>query len=123
MPTLISFLSFFYSFVILDGQTQKALYWLHEINEKYEENSCKVAENVSVFSLSSFFSLFVYCKAVYPHRRLQRLLQVVFCLPGIAVIFNSQPTRCGHTLRGVHCRGLARASCPSNPEKAERQKS
>lgn len=24
-----------------------------------------------------------------------------------AFIEESQPTRCGHTLRGVHCRGLA----------------
>lgn len=39
-----------------------------------------------------------------------------------AVIEESQPTRCGHTLRGVHCRGLASGCAPSNPAKAERQK-
>ena len=39
-----------------------------------------------------------------------------------ASIGESQPTRCGHTLRGVHCRGLAGAFRPSTPKKAERQK-
>ena len=39
-----------------------------------------------------------------------------------ASIGESQPTRCGHTLRGVHCRGLASGCAPSNPAKAERQK-
>lgn len=39
-----------------------------------------------------------------------------------AFIEESQPTRCGHTLRGVHCRGLASGCAPSNPAKAERQK-
>lgn len=39
-----------------------------------------------------------------------------------AVIEESQPTRCGHALRGVHFRGLAGAFRPSTPEKAERQK-
>ena len=39
-----------------------------------------------------------------------------------AVIEESQPTRCGHTLRGVHFRGLAGAFRPSTPGKAERQK-
>lgn len=43
-----------------------------------------------------------------------------FCSP--VVIYGSQPTRCGHTLRGVHCRGLASGCAPSNPAKAERQK-
>ena len=43
-----------------------------------------------------------------------------FC--SCAVIEESQPTRCGHTLRGVHFRGLAGAFRPSTPEKAERQK-
>ena len=38
------------------------------------------------------------------------------------VILESQPTRRGHTLRGVHFRGLAGAFRPSTPEKAERQK-
>ena len=117
MPTLISFLSFFSYFVILNGQTQKALCWLHEIDEKYEENPCKLVENVSVFSLNSFSSLFVYHRAIYLHRRSQRLLQAVFRLPGLALISNSQPTRCGHTLRGVHCRGLAGAFRPSTPGK------
>ena len=40
----------------------------------------------------------------------------------VASIEESQPTLCGHTLRGVHCRGLASAFRPSTPEKAERQK-
>lgn len=39
-----------------------------------------------------------------------------------AVIEESQPIRCGHALRGVHCRGLAGAFRPSTPVKAERQK-
>ena len=105
MLTPNSFLSFFSSFVILNEQTQKALLWPHEINEKYEKNPFKVVENVSIFSLSSFFSLIVYCRSVYLHRCAQRLLQAAFRPPSIAVISNSQPTRCGHTLRGVHCRG------------------
>ena len=114
MPTLISFFS---SFVILDGQAQKALCWLHEIDEKYEENPCKLVENVSVFSLNSFFSLFVYHRAIYLHRRSQRLLQAVFRLPGLALISNSQPTRCGHTLRGVHCRGWRVATPLRTPQR------
>ena len=122
MLPLISFLSFFSSFVILNGQTQRASHWLHETIEKYEENPFKAVNNVSVFSLRSFFSLFVYHRAVYLHRRSQRLLQAVFRLSSIAVISNSQPTRCGHTLRGVHCRGLAGDVVPSTPAEAERQK-
>lgn len=41
---------------------------------------------------------------------------------GPVAIFDSQPTRCGHTLRGVHFRGLASACRPSNPAKAKRHK-
>lgn len=41
---------------------------------------------------------------------------------GPVAIFDSQPTRCGHTLRGVHFRGLASACRPSNPAKAKRRK-
>ena len=37
-------------------------------------------------------------------------------------ISNSQPTRCGHTLRGVHCRGLASGCAPSNPAKTKAMK-
>ncbi len=65
-----------------------------------------------VFSLFPLFSQFAAMQreAEYAaHRR--------------AVIEESQPTRCGHTLRGVHCRGLASGCAPSNPAKAERQKS
>jgi hypothetical protein len=39
-----------------------------------------------------------------------------------ALIGDSQPTRCGHTLRGVHCRRLASGFAPSNPAKAKRHK-
>ena len=38
----------------------------------------------------------------------------------VALIEESQPTRCGHTLRGVHCRGLASGCAPSNLAKAKR---
>ncbi len=37
-----------------------------------------------------------------------------------ARIEESQPTRCGHTLRGVHFRGLASGCAPSTPAKAKR---
>lgn len=37
-----------------------------------------------------------------------------------AVSEESQPTRCGHTLRGVHFQGLASGCAPSNPAKAKR---
>lgn len=30
----------------------------------------------------------------------------------VALIEESQPTRCGHTLRGVHCRGWRVRSAP-----------
>ena len=45
-----------------------------------------------LFSLLSLFSYFA---------------AVERCVPTYGVKGEGQPTRCGHTLRGVHCRGLA----------------
>ena len=38
-------------------------------------------------------------------------------------ISNSQPTRCGHTLRGVHCRGWRVGCTPFEPCKGKKRES
>lgn len=62
---------------------------------------------MNVVSYFSFLSFFVFSSGVAENP---------------ALILESQPTRCGHTLRGVPCRGLASGCAPSNPVKAEKQK-
>lgn len=62
---------------------------------------------MNIVSYFSFLSFFVFS------------FSVAECS---ALIEESQPTRCGHTLRGVHFRGLASGCAPSNPAKAERHK-
>ena len=94
MLMLLSFPSFFSSFV-----GQRYHQWItalsaHERNEKYEERLSRATGVFSVISSNSFISFSVF------FRDAPNMLPF---LPG--VISNSQPTRCGHTLRGVHCRG------------------
>ena len=94
MLMLLSFPSFFSSFV-----GQRYHQWItalsaHERNEKYEERLSRATGVFSVISSNSFISFSVFfsdAANMLPFR------------PG--VIANSQPTRCGHTLRGVHCWG------------------
>lgn len=94
MLMLLSFPSFFSSFV---GQ------WYHlwivpltayERNEK-DEVRCSWARGFfPLISSHSFISFpVIFCDA-------DNILPI--CSGAIS---NSQPTRCGHTLRGVHCRG------------------
>lgn len=45
---------------------------------------------MNIVSSFSFLSFFVFSSGVAENS---------------ALILESQPTRCGHTLRGVHCRG------------------
>jgi hypothetical protein len=86
---------------------------LCEIREKAKEaNLAKKGDNMMrVISLFPLFSLFAI---------IQILAQYAAHNPG--VIFNSQPTRCGHTLRGVHCRGWPRVS-PLEPHKGRSNES
>ena len=94
MLMLLSFPSFFSSFV-----GQRYHQWItalsaHERNETYEQTHSMARGIVSVISSNSFISFSVF------FRDAPNMLPF---LPG--VISNSQPTRCGHTLRGVPCRG------------------
>ena len=94
MLMLLSFPSFFSSFV-----GQRYHQWItalsaHERNEKYEERLSRATGVFSVISSNSFISFSVFFRDV------GKVLP--FCS---GVIFYSQPTRCGHTLRGVLCRG------------------
>ena len=94
MLMLISFSSFFSSFVTQrHGQLITALS-AHERNETYEQTRSRTRGISSVISSNSFISFSVFFRDapnMLPFR------------PG--VIADSQPTRCGHTLRGVPCRG------------------
>lgn len=110
MLTLLSFSSFFSSFAGQRERRHTAALSAHERNEKYEQTCSRAKSIFSVISSDSFlsFSLFFRDAAYIPPFR-----------PG--AISNSQPTRCGHTLRGAPCRGLASGCAPSNPAKAERQ--
>ena len=94
MLMLLSFPSFFSSFVEQRDHLLIAALSAHETNEKYEERLSKVTGVFSVISSNSFISFSVFFRDapnMLPFR------------PG--VIADSQPTRCGHTLRGVPCRG------------------
>ena len=94
MLMLLSFPSFFSSFV-----GQRYHQWItalsaHERNEKYEERLSRATGVFSVISSNSFISFSVFFRDapnMLPFRS--------------GVIADSQPTRCGHTLRGVPCRG------------------
>ena len=94
MLMLLSFSSFFSSFVTQQhGQRSTALS-AHETNEKYEERLSKVTGVFSVISSNSFISFSVFFRDapnMLPFRS--------------GVIADSQPTRCGHMLCGVPCRG------------------
>ena len=94
MLMLLSFSSFFSSFVTQQhGQRSTALS-AHERNETYEQTHSMARGIVSVISSNSFISFSVFFRDapdMLPFRS--------------GVIVDSQPTRCGHTLRGVHCRG------------------
>ena len=104
MLMLISFSSFFSSFVTQrHGQLITALS-AHERNETYEQTRSRTRGISSVISSNSFISFSVFFRDapnMLPFR------------PG--VIADSQPTRCGHTLRGVHCRGWRGALRPFEP--------
>ena len=98
---LLSFSSFFSSFVTQQhGQRSTALS-AHERNETYEQTHSMARGIVSVISSNSFISFSVFFRDV------GKVLP--FCS---GVIFYSQPTRCGHTLRGVHFRGWRVRSAP-----------
>ena len=101
MLMLLSFPSFFSSFVEQRDHLLIAALSAHETNEKYEERLSKVTGVFSVISSNSFISFSVFFRDV------GKVLP--FCS---GVIFYSQPTRCGHTLRGVHCRGWRVRSAP-----------
>lgn len=101
---LISFVSFFSLFVSQYDPRACMVTTTYEKNEFSEKRMTSPAWLLSYFSFLSFF--------VCLHA-----LQLPY-----ALIEEGQPTRCGHTLRGVHCRGLARerrAALPSNPPKAK----
>ena len=94
MLMLLSFPSFFSSFV-----GQRYHQWItalsaHERNEKYEERLSRATGVFSVISSNSFISFSVFFRDPP---------DMLSFRPG--VIAYSQPTRCGHTLRGVLCRG------------------
>lgn len=94
MLILLSFPLFFSSFV-----GQRYHMWIaplpaYEINEKDEETHTGSRGLFSIISSDSFISFSVFFRDVGN--------MLPFCLGAIS---NSQPTRCGHTLRGVHCRG------------------
>ena len=96
MLRVLSLISLFPQFAeqhriaMLDGITPE------ELSEKREKTpGCVLIENM-LFPLSSLFSQFA---------AIQKLAPYAADIP--VAISNSQPTRCGHTLRGVHCRGLA----------------
>ena len=94
MLMLISFSSFFSSFVTQRHSQQFTALSTHEKNETYEQPHSRARGLVSVISSNSFISFSVFFRDspdMLPFRS--------------GVIVDSQPTRCGHTLRGVHCRG------------------
>lgn len=94
MLTLLSFSSFSSSFVCQRYHLWIAPLTAYERNEKDEER-CSWARGVfPLISSHSFISFPVF----FPDAG--NILPVCF-----GAIPNSQPTRCGHTLRGVHCRG------------------
>lgn len=104
MLMLLSFSSFFSSFVTQrHGQLITALS-AHERNETYEQTHSRTRGIVSVISSNSFISFPVF------FRDAAKILP--FCS---GVIADSQPTRCGHTLRGVPCRGWRGALRPFEP--------
>lgn len=94
MLMLLSFPSFFSSFVGRRYRQRITALSAYERNEKHEERRSRVTDVFSVISSNSFISFSVFFRDapnILPFR------------PG--VISNSQPTRCGHTLHGVPCRG------------------
>ena len=94
MLMLLSFPSFFSSFVGRRYRQRITALSAYERNEKHEERRSRVTDVFSVISSNSFISFSVFFRDApnfLPFR------------PG--VISNSQPTRCGHTLHGVPCRG------------------
>ena len=101
MLMLLSFPSFFSSFVEQRDHLLIAALSAHETNEKYEERLSKVTGVFSVISSNSFISFSVFFRDV---------AKIVPFRSG--VIADSQPTRCGHTLRGVHFRGWRVRSAP-----------
>lgn len=96
---LISFSSFFSFFVTQRHSQRITALSAHERNEAYEQTRSRTRGISSVISSNSFISFSVFFRDasnMLPFR------------PG--VIADSQPTRCGHTLRGVPCRGWREAA-------------
>ncbi len=94
MLRVLSLISLFLQFaeqhrsVMLDGSIRG------ELSERREKTPGRILMEDMLFPLSSPFSQFAAIQKSAPYAA------------GIPVaISNSQPTRCGHTLRGVHCRG------------------
>ena len=109
--SLISLISLSPQFAELRRMTMPPENTPCEVSEKSEIRPGRVLRTDMLFPFVSLFSQFaILCD------------RAGYAAHGGAVIEESQPTRCGHTLRGVHCRGLAGAFRPSTPEKAERQK-
>lgn len=50
-----------------------------------------------------------------------RAFATLFSGKMVGCMEDSQPTRCGHTLRGIHCRGWRVACAPSNPAQDKRR--
>ena len=94
MLMLISFSSFFSSFVTQRHGQLITAWSAHERNETYEQTRSRTRGISSVLSSNSFISFSVFFRdapTMLPFR------------PG--VIAESRPARCGHTRRGVPCRG------------------
>ena len=91
---LLSYSSFFSSFVTQRHSQRIAALSAHERNETYEQMHSRARGLVSVISSNSFISFSVFFRDPP---------DMLSFRPG--VIAYSQPTRCGHTLRGVPCRG------------------
>lgn len=94
MLMLLSFPSFFSSFESQRYHLCIVPLAAYEKNEKDEEKRSRSKRLFSVISSHSFISFPAFFRDV------ANMLPVCF-----GAISNSQPTRCGHTLRGVHCRG------------------
>ena len=94
MLIVISLFPLFYHFA---EQRRTALLPGNMSGEFSEKRENRFGESVGSHMLIPFISLFSQFATV------QNPARYAVHIPG--VISNSQPTRCGHTLRGVHCRG------------------
>ncbi|MDR2573569.1 MAG: hypothetical protein LBC94_04365 [Desulfovibrio sp.] len=94
MLMLLSFPSFFSYFAGRRDHLVITVLSANERNETYEQMRSKTRGTIAVISSNSFISFAAFFRdatTIVPFRS--------------GVIADSQPTRCGHTLRGVPCRG------------------